>query len=57
MHGLQGVGHLLVRGHGDGVHDHPGFVALHLVHFLGLRLDREVLVDDPQPTLLGQGDA
>ncbi len=40
----------------DGVRDHAGLTALHLVHFLGLAIDAEVLVDDADAALLGQGD-
>ena len=39
-----------------GIDDHPRFRALHLVDFLGLRVDRHVLVDDAEAALLGHGD-
>ena len=41
---------------GDGVRDHARLGALHLVHFLGLALRAEVLVDDADAAQLRQGD-
>ena len=41
---------------GDRVHDHAGLGALDLVDLGGLRLDREVLVDDAEAALLRHGD-
>ena len=45
-----------VRVDDDGIGDHARLTALHLVHFLGLAVDAEVLVDDADAPLLGQGD-
>ncbi len=55
-HHVQSFADALVGPHGDRVDDHSGLTALHPVHFLGLGLDREVLVNDADPAFLGQGD-
>ena len=55
-HHLQRLGDGLPRPHGHGIDDHPRLGALDLVDFLGLRVDRHVLVDDAEAALLGHGD-
>ena len=39
-----------------GLDDHPALVALDLVDFLGLDVDGQVAVDDPDSSLLGESD-
>ena len=51
-HQLYGVFDLLVRRHGDRIHDHAAFRSLHLVDFRRLLLDRHVLVNDADAALL-----
>ena len=55
-HDLQRLGDGLLGPAGDRVDDHARFGALDLVHLGRLGLDREVLVDDPEASLLGHGD-
>jgi hypothetical protein len=55
-HHVERLADALVGAHGDGIDDHPRLTALDPVHLLGLGLDGEVLVDDADPPLLGQGD-
>ena len=50
-HEFQGVGDLLVGSTGDGVDDHAAFRAFYTIDFLGLPLDRHVLVNDPDAAL------
>jgi len=40
----------------DGLDDHSGLGALHLVDLRHLRVDRQVAVDDPDPTFTRQRD-
>ncbi|SPF31568.1 hypothetical protein SBA1_100024 [Candidatus Sulfotelmatobacter kueseliae] len=42
--------------HGHRVDDHAAFRALHLVHFVGLLLDRQVAMNNAQAALLRQRD-
>ena len=56
LHDIQGVGDLGVGRDGDGIDDHAALGFLDLVHFLGLHVDGQRLVDEPEPALLGQGD-
>ena len=55
-HHFERVGNLGVRRHGDRIDDHAAFRALHLVHFVGLLLDRQVAMDDADAALLRQRD-
>ena len=55
-HHLQRLADALIGAHGDGIDDHPRFAPLHLVHLLGLDVERQVLVDDADPALLGERD-
>ena len=56
IHHVAGPGHRRGGGEGDGVDDDPVGAPLDLVDLLRLALDGEILVDHPQPPLLGQGD-
>ena len=49
LHELERLGHGVRRRERDGLDDHPGLGALHLVHLGDLVLDREVPVHDPHP--------
>jgi hypothetical protein len=44
------------RRDGDRVGDHAALVLLDLAHLVGLLLDRQVLVQDAETALLGDGD-
>src|SRR5205823_6592001 len=55
-HDFERITDLVSGVHGDRVHDHATFRPLYFVHFVGLLLDGQVAVNDPQPALLGQRD-
>ena len=55
-HHFKRVGNFGIGRHGDGIHDHAAFRALHLVHLIGLLLRRQVAMDDPDAALLRQRD-
>ncbi len=50
------IGELVVRRERDRVDDHAALRPLHAIDLRGLFLDREVLVDDAEAALLGEGD-
>ena len=56
LHQRKGVGKRLVGKDGDRVRHHPRFELLHLAHLIGLRLGREIAVDDAEPADLRHGD-
>ena len=56
LHQLERFGQRLVGGHGDRVHDHPAFEALHLAHRRRLFLDGEVAVKHADPAELRERD-
>src|ERR1035437_1671510 len=55
-HDLEGVAYSVGGRHGYRIDDHAAFRTLHLVDFVGLLLDGQVAVNNPQPTLLRQRD-
>ena len=55
-HQLERLGDGRVGRERDGLDDHPGLRALHLVDLGDLVLDREVAVDDPDAALAGERD-
>ena len=55
-HQLERVRNERVGRQRDGLDDHPGLAALHLVDLAHLILDREVALDDPEPALAGERD-
>ena len=55
-HQVERVGDQCVPWQGDGLDDHPGLGALHLVHLRHLRVDRQVAMDDAHAALARQRD-
>ncbi len=55
-HQNRGIAQPRIRTQGDRVHDHAALRALHPVHLGALRVDRHVLVDDPDPSVTRHGD-
>ena len=55
-HDLKGVTDSVGGRHGDGVDDHAAFRTLHLVDFIGLLLDGQVAMNNPEAALLGERD-